>query len=93
MVKKEFSTPIASDTTVENGIEATNYNDVSTEIKEVESDFKKGIVLKVPYDYEMLTKSDSKFPTKPNIDIPALSEASLLYIYFTLFLIKVPFLS
>ena len=65
MVKKEFSTPIASDTTVENGIEATNYNDVATEIKEVESDFKKGIVLKVPYDYEMLTKSDSKFPTKP----------------------------
>ena len=33
-----------------NGVEATDYDKVETEIKEVDSDYRKGIVLKVPLD-------------------------------------------
>lgn len=49
-VKKEFSTPV-SDTPAKKdkeGIEAVDYEEVKTEIKEVDSDFRKGVVLKVP---------------------------------------------
>ena len=52
-VKKEFSTPV--DTTVrkdENGIEAQDYKEVMTEVKEVDSDYRRGIVLKRPLYYE-----------------------------------------
>ena len=52
-VKKEFSTPV--DTTTrkdENGIEAQDFKDVTKEVKEVESDFRKGVVIKVPMSYK-----------------------------------------
>ena len=52
-VKKEFSTPV--DTTIrkdENGIEAQDYKEVMTEVKEVDSDYRRGIVLKRPLYYE-----------------------------------------
>ena len=52
-VKKEFSTPV--DTTVrkdENGIEAQDFKEVMTEVKEVDSDYRRGIVLKRPLYYE-----------------------------------------
>lgn len=55
MVEKEFSKPIpASDqkTTDENGIEATDYDEVATEIKSVPSDYRKGVVIKVPAEYK-----------------------------------------
>ena len=53
-VKKEFSTPVASGepTKDENGIEAQDFNEVKTEIKEVDSDYRRGIVLKRPLYYE-----------------------------------------
>lgn len=53
-VKKEFSTPVASGnpTKDENGIEAQDFDDVKTEIKEVDSDYRRGIVLKRPLYYE-----------------------------------------
>lgn len=53
-VKKEFSKPVATDNkpkTDENGVEAVDYDKVETEVKEVESDFRKGVVLKVPFEY------------------------------------------
>ena len=52
-VKKEFSTPV--DTTIrkdEDGIEAQDFKEVATEVKEVDSDYRKGIVLKCPLYYE-----------------------------------------
>lgn len=67
MVKKEFSKPVAKSetpTTDENNIEAVDYDDVETEVKEVESDFRKGVVLKVPFDYELRMK-DEKYPSMP----------------------------
>lgn len=53
-IKKEFSTPVASGkpTKDENGIEAQDFDDVKTEIKEVDSDYRRGIVLKRPLYYK-----------------------------------------
>ena len=52
-VKKEFSKPVAKDDTAkkdDNDIEAVDYDQVETEVKEVDSDYRTGIVLKVPFD-------------------------------------------
>lgn len=52
-VTKEFSKPVSDKEPVKdkNGIEAVDYDKVETEIKEVDSDFRKGVVLKVPYSH------------------------------------------
>ena len=50
MVKKEFDKPVAADTT--------------PEVKEVESDFRKAVVLKVPQEYETQMKNDT-YPVPP----------------------------
>lgn len=63
MVKKEFDKPVAKDETPkadENGIEAVDYDKVETEVKEVESDFKRGIILKLPAEY-ISQKADEKY--------------------------------
>ena len=51
-VKKEFSTPV--DTTVtkdEDGLEVQDFKEVMTEVKEVDSDYRRAIVLKTPVWY------------------------------------------
>ena len=51
-VKKEFSKPVAKDNTEnEGGIEIVDYDKVETEIKEVDSDYRKAVVLKIPTSY------------------------------------------
>lgn len=52
-VKKEFNTPVAKGEPKadENGIEAQDFDEVKTEIKEVDSDYRRGIVLKSPVWY------------------------------------------
>lgn len=54
-VKKEFSKPV-SDTAKaskdKNGVEAVDYEKVETEVKEVESDFRKAVVIKIPSSYK-----------------------------------------
>lgn len=65
MVKKEFSKPVAESekpTKDENDIEAIDYKDVETEVKEVESDFKRGVVLKVPHEYKQQLEGDKYIP-------------------------------
>lgn len=54
-VKKEISTPVSTGTPVEdaNGIEAQDFDRVETEVKEVDSDYRKGIVLKRPLYYNV----------------------------------------
>ena len=66
MVKKEFSKPVPTgeSTKDENGIEAVDYDKVETEVKEVESDFKKGVVLKVPFTYSERMR-DEKYREMP----------------------------
>lgn len=52
-VKKEFSTPVTTGTPAKdaNGIEAQDFERVETEVKEVDSDYRRGIVLKRPLYY------------------------------------------
>lgn len=62
-IKKEFTVPVSNDTTTdENGIEATDFNETKTEVKEVDSDFQKGIVLKLPHEYNNHVTSDTYKP-------------------------------
>lgn len=66
MIKKEFSKPVPTgeSTKDENGIEAVDYDKVETEVKEVKSDFKKGVVLKVPFTYSERMR-DEKYREMP----------------------------
>jgi len=53
-VKKKISEPVVKDAKPKkdkDGIEAVDYDDVKTEIKEVDSDFTRAVVLKLPYEY------------------------------------------
>jgi hypothetical protein len=50
----------------ENGVEAVDYKeeDVKTEVKEVDSDYKKGVVIKIPFEYQKQME-DEKYPSMP----------------------------
>lgn len=53
-VKKEFQVPVSKTDKPKkdkNGIAAVDYDEVKTEVKEVDSEFRKGIVLKIPFKY------------------------------------------
>lgn len=56
-VKKEFSKPVSTGTPVKdaNGVEAQDFDNVETEVKEVNSDYRRGVVLKRPLYYENST--------------------------------------
>ena len=68
-VKKEFSTPVTSGKTTkdENGIEAQDFDEVKTEIKEVDSDYRRGIVLKRPLYY--LSEENKMLGTPSEINV------------------------
>lgn len=53
-VKKEFSKPVPTGkpTKDKDGIEAQDFDKVETEVKEVDSDYRRGIVLKRPLYYD-----------------------------------------
>ena len=58
-VKKEFSKPVETKTAKdENGVEAVDYDKVETEVKEVDSDYRKGIILKLPTSYTNAENKD-----------------------------------
>jgi hypothetical protein len=65
-VKKEFSKPVSTGTPSKDadGIEAQDYDTVETEIKEVDSDYRKGVVIKRPLYYE--SENDG---SRPNINV------------------------
>ena len=66
-VKKKISEPVAKDTKPKkdkDGIEAVDYDEVKTEIKEVDSDFSRAVVLKLPYEYTH-PYSDEKIQQMP----------------------------
>lgn len=66
-VTKEFSKPVPTGAPVKdaNGIEAQDFDKVETEVKEVDSDFRRGIVLKRPLFYE--NKPESLGPAEIKI--------------------------
>ena len=53
-IKKEFSKPVSNGKATKDaeGIEAVDFDEVETEVKEVNSDYRRGIVLKRPVYYE-----------------------------------------
>ena len=83
-VKKEFQVPVSKDNKPKkdkNGIEAVDFEETKTEVKEVESDYRKGVVLKVPYSYSAQLK-DEKISYVPTIsigDIVVFRDASARY--------------
>lgn len=66
-VKKQMSEPVVKDNEPKkdkNGIEAIDYDVVKTEIKEVDSDYTRAVVLKLPYEYTH-PYNDSKIQQMP----------------------------
>lgn len=65
-VTKEFSKPVSTGTPTEdkNGVKAEDFDDVETEVKEVDSDYRKGVVVKVPMYYELEEPKDTYKPVK-----------------------------
>lgn len=53
-VTKEFSKPVSDSAPKkdENGVEAQDFDKVETEVKEVDSDYRKGVVIKCPTYYD-----------------------------------------
>ena len=68
-VKKEFSTPVTTGTPAKdaNGIEAQDFESVETEVKEVDSDYRRGIVLKRPLYY--LAEDNKMLGTPSEINV------------------------
>lgn len=65
IVKKEFKTPVSKgESTDDSGTTAEDYDDVATEVKEVESDYREGVVLKVSERYKqwMADEKVSQYP-------------------------------
>lgn len=63
-VKKEFSKPVPKSDKPKkdkNGVAAVDYDKVETEVKEVDSDYREGIVLKVPYQYTKFMADDKSY--------------------------------
>lgn len=79
-VKKEFNTPVETSETDEDGVKVKNYDDVATEVKEVESDFRMGVVLKVPTKYKVWMNDEKIFAHPINVgDIIVFRVGSVQY--------------
>lgn len=69
-VKKEFSKPVSTGTTKDaDGIEAQDFNEVETEVKEVNSDYRKGVVIKRPTFLDMMKEDDKKVNPFANVQV------------------------
>ena len=69
-VKKEFSKPVVKGKSKDElGIEAQNFDEVETEVKEVDSDYRKGIVIKRPMFLDMMKEEDKKSNPFANIKL------------------------
>ena len=64
-VKKEFSKPVSDNkpNVDENGIKAVDYDKIETEVMETDSDFRKGIIIKIPMSYERMETKPYDFKT------------------------------
>ena len=70
-VKKEITKPVSTGTPVEdaNGVKAQDFNDVETEVVEVNSDYRRGIVLKRPVFFDDPNRDPEKLGPLPDIKI------------------------
>ena len=53
-VKKEFSNPVPTNPSTKdaNGVEAQDFDKVETEVREVDSDYRKGVIITLPLYYD-----------------------------------------
>jgi co-chaperonin GroES (HSP10) len=67
-VKKEFTKPVSTGTPVKdaNDIEAQDFDNVETEVKEVDSDYRRGVVIKRPHYYEVESEDTAR---RKNINV------------------------
>lgn len=64
-VKKEVSVPVAKEETKDSkGVEAADFDEVKTEIEEVDSDYRKGIVIKRPLHYSISKETPKELEIK-----------------------------
>ena len=69
-VKKEFSKPVVKGKSKDElGIEAQDFDEVETEVKEVDSDYRKGIVIKRPMFLDMMKEEDKNSNPFANIKL------------------------
>ena len=70
-VKKEITKPVSTGTPVEdaNGVKAEDFNSVETEVVEVNSDYRRGIVLKRPLFFDDPNRDPEKDGRLPDIKI------------------------
>lgn len=63
-VTKEFSKPVPKGKSSKdaNDIEAQDFDDVETEVKEVDSDYRKGVVIKLPTYYGNKMENPTIYP-------------------------------
>lgn len=81
-VKKEFSKPVENTKAQKdaNDVEAVDYDEVTTEVKEVDSDYRKGIVLKVPMSYSTQLAEDKYQLSKIKVgDVVVFRDRSCVY--------------
>lgn len=67
-VKKEFSKPVPKSPKPKkdkNGVEAVDYDKVETEVREVDSDYRMGIVLKIPFQYQQYMAEENAHRAMP----------------------------
>lgn len=70
-VTKAFTKPVSENIAKkdENDVAAIDYEKTETEVKEVDSDFRKAIVLKVPHTYSAQEEDDDRKAYLPNISV------------------------
>lgn len=85
-VQKEFSKPVEKSQAQKdaNNIAAIDYDEVTTEVKEVDADFRKGIVLKVPFDYTERLKDDKYAPIDIKVGDIVIFDSRSMIKYFDL---------
>ena len=77
-VKKEFSKPVTNGVPTKDadGIEAQDFDKVETEVKEVDSDYLKGVVIKLPLYYESDNAQDGPYKNIKPGDIVVFRETA-----------------
>ena len=80
-VKKEFSKPVATGKATKDadGIEAQDFDKVETEVKEVNSDYRKGVVIKRPMYFDTAKDDDNPLMNIKPGDVVIFRDTAGLY--------------
>lgn len=68
-VMKKVSTPVSKGASEKDGVKAEDYSEVKTEVVEMDSDFTKAVVLKLPTNYQAYNTEEGDAKNISNIQI------------------------